>query len=108
MKFEPDVPTKGRQFCSAASAAGAQTVTIPPVGGATVTKAPVSGGAVHGPSAGQAGMTTPSVNPPTARTPGVPSPSVTAPNQANLPAAPNAQGSATAVKKIEADGYKNV
>jgi hypothetical protein len=77
-------------------------------GGATVTTPPVSGGAVQAPSAGSAGMTTPSVNPPSVSTPGVPSRSVTAPSQANLPAAPNAQGSANAVKKIERDGYKNV
>jgi hypothetical protein len=77
-------------------------------GGATVTTPPVSGGTVQAPSAGSAGATTPGVNPPSARTPGVPSQSVTAPSQANLPPAPNAQGSANAVKKIERDGYKNV
>jgi hypothetical protein len=124
---------------AAAGAAGAQTVTTPPVGGATVTPPsvgggavttppmapgpvttpaapsrsvgaggatvttpPVSGGAVQAPSAGSAGATTPGVNPPSVGTPGVPSQS------ANLPSAPNAQGSANAVKKIEADGYKNV
>jgi hypothetical protein len=38
----------------------------------------------------------------------VPSQSVTAPNQANLPAQPNAQGSGNARAKIERDGYKNV
>ncbi|MPZ30565.1 MAG: hypothetical protein GEV13_06145 [Rhodospirillales bacterium] len=130
---------------TAAGAAGAQTVTTPPVGGATVTPPsvgggavttpsvtppaantptmpsrsvgaggatvttpPVSGGAVQAPSAGSAGATPPGVNPPSVRTPGVPSQSVTTPSQANLPAMPNAQGSANAVKKIEADGYKNV
>jgi hypothetical protein len=128
-----------------AGAAGAQTVTTPPVGGATVTPPsvgggavttppmappavntpaapsrsvgaggatvttpPVSGGTVQAPAAGSAGVTTPGVNPPSVSTPGVPSQSVTAPSQANLPAAPNAQGSANAVKKIERDGYKNV
>jgi hypothetical protein len=130
---------------TAAGAAGAQTVTTPPVGGATVTPPsvgggavttppmappavntpaapsrsvgaggatvttpPVSGGTVQPPTTGAAGVTTPGVNPPSASTPGMPSQSVTAPSQANLPAAPNAQGSANAVKKIEADGYKNV
>lgn len=104
---------------------GSGTVTTPPAtsptvntpavpsrsvgaGGATVTTPPVSGGAVQAPSAGTARTTTPSVNPPSASTPGVPSQNVTAPSQANLPPAPNAQGSANAVKKIEADGYKNV
>jgi hypothetical protein len=77
-------------------------------GGATVTTPPVSGGTVQAPTTGAAGVTTPGVNPPSVRTPGMPSQSVTAPSQANLPAAPNAQGSANAVKKIEADGYKNV
>ena len=110
---------------AAAGAAGAQTVTTPPVappaantpampsrsvgaGGATVTTPPASGGTVQAPTTGAAGVTTPGVNPPSASTPGMPSQSVTAPSQANLPAAPNAQGSANAVKKIEADGYKNV
>ena len=77
-------------------------------GGATRTMLPVSGGTVQAPTTGAAGVTTPGVNPPSASTPGMPSQSVTAPSQANLPAAPNAQGSANAVKKIEADGYKNV
>jgi hypothetical protein len=154
--FNPDFPMREEAFfmkrtllalalVTAAGAAGAQTVTTPPVGGATVTPPsvgggavttppvappavntpampsrsvgaggatattpPVSGGAVQAPSAGSAGMTTPGVNSPSVRTPGVPSQSVTAPSQANLPAAPNAQGSANAVKKIEGDGYKNV
>lgn len=77
-------------------------------GGATVTTPPVSGGTVQAPGAGSAGATMPSANPPSAGTPGMPGQSVTAPSQANLPAAPNAQGSANAVKKIEGDGYKNV
>ena len=130
---------------TAAGAAGAQTVTTPPVGGATVTPPSVGGGAVtapstsappvttpavpsrsmgaggatvttppassgtvQAPSTGAAGATTPGVNPPSVSTPGMPSQSVTPPSQANLPAAPNAQGSANAVKKIEGDGYKNV
>ncbi len=95
--------------------ATAPTVNTPAVpsrsvgaGGATVTTPPVSGGAVQAPSGGAARATTPSVNPPSVNTPGVPSQSVTPPSQANLPAAPNAQGSANAVKKIEADGYKSV
>jgi hypothetical protein len=33
---------------------------------------------------------------------------VTTPSTANAPALPNAPGSANALKKIEADGYKNV
>jgi hypothetical protein len=48
---------------TAAGAAGAQTVTTPPVGGATVTP----------PSAGGAAVTTPPVAPPAASTPAVPS-----------------------------------
>jgi hypothetical protein len=78
----------------------------------------VSGGTVQAPSAGSAGATTPGVNPPsvttpgvqsrTVNTPGMPSQTINAPNTANAPALPNAQGSANAVKKIEADGYKNV
>lgn len=120
---------------AAAGAAGAQTVTTPPVGGATVTPPSVGGGAVTTPpmappaantpampsrsvGAGGATVTPPPVSGGTVQapttgaagvtTPGMPSQSVTAPSQANLPAAPNAQGSANAVKKIEADGYKNV
>lgn len=73
---------------AAAGAAGAQTVTSPAVGGATVTPPSVGGGSV----------TTPPVNPP----------SVSAPNTANLPAQPNAAGSANAQAKIKADGYTNV
>jgi hypothetical protein len=48
---------------TAAGAAGAQTVTTPPVGGATVTP----------PSVGGAAVTTPPVAPPAASTPAVPS-----------------------------------
>ena len=73
-----------------------------------MTTPPVSGSTVQPPSAGSAGVTTPGVNPPSVSTPGVPSRSVSAPSQANLPPTPNAQGSATAVQKIERDGYKNV
>ena len=51
---------------AAAGAAGAQTVTTPPVGGATVTPPSVGGGAV----------TTPPVAPPAVNTPAVPSRSV--------------------------------
>ena len=130
---------------TAAGAAGAQTVTTPPVGGATVTPPsvgggavttppvsaptvntpavpsrsvgaggatvttpPVSGGTVQAPATGAADVTTPGINPPSVSTPGVPSQSITAPNTANAPALPNAQGSGNARAKIEADGYKNV
>jgi hypothetical protein len=151
--FNPDFPNeRGGTFMkrtlltlalvTAAGAAGAQTVTTPPVGGATVTPPSVGGGAVttppmtppaastpavpsrslgaggatvqtpsasggtiQPPAAGAAGVTTPGVSPPSASTSGA---NVTLPSQANAPAAPNAQGSANAVKKIEADGYKNV
>jgi len=48
---------------TAAGAAGAQTVTTPPVGGATVTP----------PSVGSGAVTTPPVAPPAASTPAVPS-----------------------------------
>jgi hypothetical protein len=98
-----------------APSTSAPPVTTPAVpsrsvgaGGATVTTPPASSGTVQAPSTGAAGATTPGVNPPSVSTPRVPSQSVTAPSQANLPAAPNAQGSANAVKKIQADGYKNV
>jgi hypothetical protein len=77
-------------------------------GGATATTPPISGGTVQAPSTGSAGATTPGVNPPSAQTPGVPSQTINAPSQANLPPQPNAQGSGAALKKIEADGYKNV
>jgi hypothetical protein len=51
---------------------------------------------------GTGGM--PATNPP-----GSPAaPSMAAPSTANAPAMPNAPGSANALKKIEADGYKNV
>jgi hypothetical protein len=95
-----------------ATAPGVNTPAVPSrsmgAGGATVTTPPVSGGTVQAPSAGSAGATTPGVNPPSARTPGAPSQNITAPSQATAPAMPNAQGSANALKKIEADGYKNV
>src|ERR671912_733463 len=97
---------------TAAGAAGAQTVTPPAVpsrslgaGGATVQTPSASGGTVQPPAARSGAVTTPGVSPPSASTPGA---QVTLPSQANAPAAPNAQGSANAVKKIEADGYKNV
>jgi len=101
---------------------GSGAVTTPPVappavntpavpsrslgaGGATVQTPSASGGAIQPPAAGAAGVTTPGVSPPSASTSGA---TVTLPSTANAPAAPNAQGSANAVKKIEADGYKNV
>ena len=67
---------------AAAGTAGAQTVTPPSVGPGSVT--------------------TPPVNPGTVTTP-----SVKVPDIANLPAA-NAEGSADARARIEADGYSNV
>lgn len=104
---------------------GSGTVTTPPAtspgvntqsmparsvgtGGATATTPPMSGGTMQAPSAGSAGVTTPSASPPGTRAQGVPSQTVPAPGQANVPALPNAQGSANAQKKIEADGYKDV
>lgn len=104
---------------------GSGTITTPPAapptvntpampsravgaGGATVTTPPVSGGSVMPPSAGSATATTPGVNPPSVSTPGVNSRSVTAPNTANAPALPNAAGSEAALKRIQADGYRNV
>ena len=77
-------------------------------GAATATTPPVSGGTVQAPSAGSAGMTTPSANPSGTNMQGVPSRVVPPASQANAPALPNAQGSANAQKKIEADGYRNV
>jgi hypothetical protein len=75
--FNPDFPKKEEALfmkrtlltlalVAAAGAAGAQTVTTPPVGGATVTPPSVGGGAV----------TTPPVAPPAVSTPAVPSRSV--------------------------------
>src|SRR5216684_6301320 len=81
-----------------AGAAGAQTATPPSVIGATVTPPAASSGTV----------TTPAVNPPRMGTPGVNAPSAVAPNTANAPALPNAPGSNSAAKRIQADGYKNV
>ncbi len=72
---------------AAAGAAGAQTVTPPSIGPGTVT--------------------TPPVNPGTVTTPGITPPSATTPDIAKLPAA-NAEGSAAARARIEADGYSNV
>jgi hypothetical protein len=104
---------------------GAGTVTTPPANppatgmpavpsrsvgaaGATVTTPPVGGGSVNPSATGAASVTTPGVNPPSASTPGVPSRSISAPSTANAPPMPNAQGSNSAIKKIERDGYKNV
>ena len=63
---------------------------------------------MQAPSAGSAGVTTPTATPPNTSTQGVPARTVPAPGQASAPVMPNAQGSANAQKKIEADGYKNV
>jgi hypothetical protein len=76
---------------AAAAAAGA---TPPPVGRATVTIPPASSGSMTAPS------TTPSASPPSAST--------VAPSTTNALALPNAPGSNDALKKIQADGYKNV
>jgi hypothetical protein len=101
---------------------GSGSVTTPPVappaastpavpsrslgaGGATVQTPSASGGTIQPPAAGAAGATTPGVSPPSASTSGA---NVTLPSTANAPALPNAQGSGNALKKIEADGYKNV
>jgi hypothetical protein len=62
---------------------------------------------VNAQAAGAASVTTPGVNPPSVSTPGVNSRSFNA-NTANAPAMPNAQGSKSAIKQIERDGYKNV
>jgi hypothetical protein len=83
---------------AAAGTAAAQTATTPSVGGATVTP----------PSVGAGTVTTPPANPPAATMPAVPSRSISAPSTANAPPLPNAQGSNSAIKKIERDGYKNV
>ena len=68
-------------------AASAQTVTMPPVGGATITTPQVGSGSVT--------------------TPGVIPPAVSVPNTVSAPA-PNAAGSAGARARIEADGYRDV
>jgi hypothetical protein len=81
-----------------AGTASAQTATPPSVSGATVTPPAASSGSV----------TTPAVNPPRMSTSGVNAPSAMAPTTANATALPNAPGSNSAAKRIQADGYKNV
>jgi len=96
---------------AAAGAAGAQTP--PSVGSGTVTTPSVNPGGVPtpavpgAPAVGGATIMPPGATSGGATTPGVTPPSVTAPNTANLPA-PNADGSAAAQARIEADGYSNV
>ena len=98
---------------AAAGTAGAQTVTPPSVGPGSVTTPPVNPGTVTIPSVpGTPGIGGATIMPPGttsggATTPGVTPPSVTTPDIATLPAA-NAEGSATARARIEADGYSNV
>lgn len=98
---------------AAAGAAGAQTVTPPSVGPGSVTTPPVDPGTVTTPSVpGTPGIGGATIMPPGTTsggvtTPGVTPPSVTSPDIANLPAA-NAEGSADARARIEADGYANV
>lgn len=99
---------------AAAGTAGAQTTVTPPsVGSGTVTTPSVNPGAVTtpavpgAPAVGGATIMPPGTTSGGATTPSVTPPSVTAPNTANLPAA-NAEGSAGARAKIEADGYSNV
>jgi hypothetical protein len=98
---------------AAAGTAGAQTVTPPSVGPGSVTTPPVNPGTVTTPSTpaapgiGGATIMPPGTTSGGATTPGVTPPSVTTPNIANLPAA-NAEGSADARARIEADGYSNV
>jgi hypothetical protein len=74
--------------------AGTAEATPPPVGRATVTMPSASGGSTMVPS------TAPSGNPPGA--------GIAAPSTTSAPALPNAAGSDDALKKIQADGYKNV
>ncbi len=98
---------------AAAGTAGAQTVTPPSVGSGSVTTPSVNPGAVTtpaipgAPAVGGATIMPPGTTSGGATTPSVTPPSVTAPNTANLPA-PNAEGSAAARARIEADGYSNV
>jgi hypothetical protein len=93
-----------------AGTAGAQTAIPPSISGPTVAPpAASSGGATVTPPAASSGVvTTPPVNPPRMSTSGVNPPSTMAPNTANAPALPNASGSNSAAKRIQADGYKNV
>lgn len=99
---------------AAAGTAGAQTTVTPPsVGSGTVTTPSVNPGAVTTPAApgapavGGATIMPPGTTSGGATTPSVTPPSVTAPDTANLPAI-NAEGSADARARIEADGYSNV
>lgn len=98
---------------AAAGTAGAQTVTPPSVGSGTVTTPSVNPGGVTtpavpgAPAVGGATIMPPGTTSGGATTPSVTPPSVTAPNTANLPA-PNAEGSAAARARVEADGYSNV
>ncbi len=92
---------------AAAGTAGAQTVTPPSVGPGSVTTPSVNPGTVTTPNTPAApGIGGATIMPP-GTTSGVTPPSVTTPNIANLPAA-NAEGSADARARIEADGYSNV
>ncbi|WP_305710404.1 hypothetical protein [Bradyrhizobium sp.] len=98
---------------AAAGTVGAQTVTPPSVGSGTVTTPSVNPGAVTtpavpgAPAVGGATIMPPGTTSGGATTPSVTPPSATVPNIANLPAT-NADGSAGAQARIEADGYSNV
>lgn len=98
---------------AAAGATSAQTVTSPSVGPGSVTTPPVNPGTVTTPSVpGTPGIGGATIMPPGTTsggvtTPGVTPPSVATPDIANLPAA-NAEGSAAARARIEAEGYSNV
>ena len=98
---------------AAAGTAVAQTVTPPSVGAGSVTTPPVNPGSVTTPSVpgtpaiGGATIMPPSASSGSVTTPGVTPPSVTTPDIATLPPA-NAEGSAEARARIEADGYSNV
>ena len=98
---------------AAAGAAGAQTVTPPSVGSGTVTTPSVNPGAMTtpavpgAPAVGGATIMPPGTTSGGATTPSVTPPPVTAPSIATLPA-PNAEGSAGAQARIEANGYSNV
>lgn len=100
-------------LATAGTADAQTTVTPPSVGSGTVTTPSVNPGAVTtpavpgAPAVGGATIMPPGTTSGGATTPSVTPPSATVPNIANLPAA-NADGSAGAQARIEADGYSNV
>ena len=96
----------GNTVTQAAPAAPSISTPAPSTSGGTVATTPPTarGAAMPSTVTGSMGTTAPGVSPPSTAT-GAPS---MAPNTASAPALPNAPGSAGALKRIEADGYKNI